>query len=270
MSNSKLKQIKDVVRNFDVRDPNGAMIAIEHILKAKSLAAKQPKPVLTIKVFEQGDEIDVALKHVANIDPSIVLAAKEVIDQFGQNKFGKVIRDADSGELVGFEKFGEHNGIRQISGPECDCPACHLKDVLTIKVFEQGDEIKVALMHVEGIGPAALLSAKELIDQFGQITFEELIRDADSGELVGFEKFGEHNGIRHISDPECDCPACRLKAVLKEIGAKIEAKRAEGDTPGPIKIDTGVPGLEATVFTSIDDLMAHIKATDSGTTQGAN
>ena len=186
MSNSKLKQIKDVVRNFDVRDPRAAIVAIADIINAKSLAAKQPKPVLTIKVFEQGDEIDVALKHVANIDPSIVLAAKEVIDQFGQNKFGKVIRDADSGELVGFEKFGEHNGIR------------------------------------------------------------------------------------HISDPECDCPACRLKAVLKEIGAKIEAKRAEGDTPGPIKIDTGVPGLEATVFTSIDDLMAHIKATDSGTTQGAN
>ena len=265
MSNSKLKQIKDVVRNFDVRDPRAAIVAIADIINAKSLAAKQPKPVLTIKVFEQGDEIDVALKHVANIDPSIVLAAKEVIDQFGQNKFGKLIRDADSGELVGFEKFGEHNGIRQISGPECDCPACHLKDVLTIKVFEQGDEIKVALKHVEGIGPAALLSAKELIDQFGQITFEELIRDADS-----FEKFGEHNGIRQISGPECDCPACRLKAVLKEIGAKIEAKRAEGDTPGPIKIDTGVPGLEAAAFTSIDDLMAHIKATDSGTTQGTN
>lgn len=130
MSNSKLKQIKNVVRNFDVRDPRGAMEAIEHILKAESLVPKEPKPVLTIKVFDNGTQIDVNLKHIDAIDPAIVLAAKEAINQFGQSRFGNVIHDTDSGEIVGFEKFGEHKGIKRISDPDCDCPACRLKDVL--------------------------------------------------------------------------------------------------------------------------------------------
>jgi len=142
MSNSKLKQIKDIVRNFDVRDPRGAMVAIDKILKEKSLAPKQPKPSLSIKVFElAGGEINVSLKGVVGIDPAVVLAARESIDQFGQQEFGDVIRD-DEGNIVGFEKFGDHKGITQNHDPYCDCPACRLKNTLA--------EIKVKIEAVRG------------------------------------------------------------------------------------------------------------------------
>jgi len=130
MSNSKLKQIKDVMRNHDVRDPRGAVLAIADILDGESLAPKEPKPSLSIKVFElAGGEINVTLKHAEGIDPAVVLAARESIDQFRQQEFGAIICD-DEGNIVGFEKFGDHKGITQNNDPDCDCPACRLKNIL--------------------------------------------------------------------------------------------------------------------------------------------
>jgi hypothetical protein len=130
MSNSKLEQIKDVMRNHDVRDPRGAVLAIASILDAKSLAPKEPKPSLSIKVFElDGDEIRVTLKRAEGIDPAVVLAARESIDQFRQQEFGAIICD-DEGNIVGFEKFGDYKGITQKNDPECNCPTCRMKNVL--------------------------------------------------------------------------------------------------------------------------------------------
>ena len=116
MSKRKYAQILDVFNNHPVTDPRGAMIAIEAIIKSKSLAPKAPKPALVIKVFEDWDTLEVSLKHVEGVDPSVVLAAKQAICDFGQNTFGNAIKNADTGELLGFEKFGDHKGITQISG----------------------------------------------------------------------------------------------------------------------------------------------------------
>ena len=51
MSISRIKQIKRILKDHDVRDPRGALQAIEQVVKQKSTDPR--KPVAVIKVFDQ-------------------------------------------------------------------------------------------------------------------------------------------------------------------------------------------------------------------------
>ena len=94
MSNSRIKQIKQVLANHDVRDPHSTLASIELILAKKS--EKKAKPVLTVKVFEQikgnevtldcmllGDEEKVKAMHVRVIVDTLKSYAEKRIKAYG-------------------------------------------------------------------------------------------------------------------------------------------------------------------------------------------
>ena len=109
MSSSKLKQIKQIVRDHDVRDPNGAMLAIEKVLDAKSPTKKQ-KPVFKVEVFDQGEVIKVDVSGLRTAKPKHVKCAVKAIKQFIAEK-----------------------------QKDCDCPACQAERAAKTGEPEQGD-----------------------------------------------------------------------------------------------------------------------------------
>lgn len=80
MSSSKLKEIKAIVRDFDVRDPRDALFAIEQVLKAK-VTGKQ-KPVFKVEVFDQGEVLKVDVSGRRTVKPKHTLCAIKAIKQF--------------------------------------------------------------------------------------------------------------------------------------------------------------------------------------------
>jgi len=79
MSKLKLQQIKDVLRDHDVRDPRGALLAIIAILATKS-EVKKGKPVFTLKVFEYSDRaIRIDSKGLQNLQPNHVVAIQHAM-----------------------------------------------------------------------------------------------------------------------------------------------------------------------------------------------
>ncbi len=79
-SKLKLKEIKAIVRDFDVRDPRDALFAIEQVLKAK-VTGKQ-KPVFRIDVFDEGDTTKVEFKGGDSVKPRHVKCVLKAIKQF--------------------------------------------------------------------------------------------------------------------------------------------------------------------------------------------
>ena len=136
MAISKLKQIKDVVRNFDVRDPTGAMIAIEGILKSKVQRTGRNgfvgKRVLKIEVFDNQErgEMQVDVKGLKTVEPHHILGVKQVIKDILLRKQAE--ERAESGEV----------GVEGSAGDDdCDCPACNLRRALDKVIQKVGDRI---------------------------------------------------------------------------------------------------------------------------------
>lgn len=94
-SKLKLKEIKAIVRDFDVRDPRGAMFAIEQVLDAEISGTKKQKPVFKVEVFDQGEVIKVDVSGLRTAKPKHVKCAVKAIKQFIAEK-----------------------------QKDCDCPAC--------------------------------------------------------------------------------------------------------------------------------------------------
>ena len=110
MSSSKLKQIKQIVRDHDVRDPNGAMLAIEKVIKGSIFEPKKEKPVFKVEVFDQGEVIKVDVSGLRTAKPKHVKCAVKAIKQFIAEK-----------------------------QKDCDCPACQAERAAKTGEPEQGD-----------------------------------------------------------------------------------------------------------------------------------
>jgi hypothetical protein len=68
MAISRIKQIKRILKDGDVRDPRGALAAIEQVLAAKP-ARTEPKPVIKLEVIDHGDRGELRIKSHKQIEP---------------------------------------------------------------------------------------------------------------------------------------------------------------------------------------------------------
>lgn len=124
MSISRIKQIKRILKEHDVRDPRGALNAIEQVVKQpKSIPlteADKPaaEPLLQLALVRTGPKtVTVTVKFDRdNLAPRHVVKVIESLEQFGSDTFGGEQCDdpncpvhgtgaTDLGEL--FEKFEE-------------------------------------------------------------------------------------------------------------------------------------------------------------------
>lgn len=94
MSVSRIKQIKNIIHNTDVRDPRAALIAIEKVLQ-------EPKPKKPKKESVAPAILQLTLVKLADsttgcavsfdpdqLKPAHVITALTALDEFGQDKFG--------------------------------------------------------------------------------------------------------------------------------------------------------------------------------------
>jgi hypothetical protein len=65
----KLEAIKRILKEHDVRDPRGALQAIEGVLSTKSEGVK---PILKLEVIDYGDRGEVHIKSHKQIEPKHV------------------------------------------------------------------------------------------------------------------------------------------------------------------------------------------------------
>lgn len=87
----KLKQIAAILANHDVRDPRGALLAIEKVVaQPKAKKPKAPKPLLQLALVKTGPKTGtVTVKFDRdNLKPSHVVKVIESLEQFGSDTFG--------------------------------------------------------------------------------------------------------------------------------------------------------------------------------------
>lgn len=129
-SKLKLKEIKAIVRDFDVRDPKGAMIAIEGVINAEISGTKKQKPVFKVEVFDQGEVIKVDVGGRRTAKPKHVKCAVKAIKQFIAEK-----------------------------QMDCDCPACQAERAAKTgePAVQPGDGSKLgellASLRASGLNP---------------------------------------------------------------------------------------------------------------------
>ena len=116
MSISRIKQIKRILKEHDVRDPRGALKAIEQVVAQPKAAAEKPtKPLLQLVLTGAGDKmLNLAVKFDPNnLKPDHVVRVINLLQEFSNDTFGGECNDpncpvhgtgaTDLGEL--FEKF---------------------------------------------------------------------------------------------------------------------------------------------------------------------
>ena len=89
MSISRIKQIKRILKDQDVRDPRITLGAIERVLAQPK--ADTPKPILTL-TLTRTDKRTLAVVIKSNsevLEAKHVVAAMESLDEFGQENFGQ-------------------------------------------------------------------------------------------------------------------------------------------------------------------------------------
>ena len=92
MSISKLKQIKRIVKNHDVRDPHGAIAAIEEVLaQPKKPKDKGQTPILQLTLTRTNSAIlgCVIKTDHEQLQPKHVTVAIESLIEFGNEKYGQ-------------------------------------------------------------------------------------------------------------------------------------------------------------------------------------
>ena len=91
MSNSRLKQIKKIVKEHDVRDPRGALAAIEQVLaQPKEAKDKGPTPILKLSLVRTNSAVlgCVIKTDPEQLQPKHVTVAIESLIEFGNEKYG--------------------------------------------------------------------------------------------------------------------------------------------------------------------------------------
>lgn len=102
MAISPIKQIKRILKDHDVRDPRGALNAIEQVIElAQHSKQSKPKPVASIRVFDNPVS-EKPLKSVVVIDyddkriePRHLIASIRLSRELGDNLFGNPGKKCD-------------------------------------------------------------------------------------------------------------------------------------------------------------------------------
>ena len=99
MSTSRIKQIKRILKDHDVRDPRGALKAIEQVVEQPK--AEQPtegnKPLLQMVLVKTGDnKLNVAVKFDnKNLTAGHLAKVIDAMNEFGNDVFGSECDDPD-------------------------------------------------------------------------------------------------------------------------------------------------------------------------------
>lgn len=92
MSISRIKQIKRILKEHDVRDPRGALAAIEQVaFQPKAEKPEQVEPLLTLTMTRTGkNTMEAAVRFdKENLQPRHVTKAIESLQDFGNDVFGE-------------------------------------------------------------------------------------------------------------------------------------------------------------------------------------
>lgn len=98
MSISRIKQIKRIIAEHDVRDPRGALFAIEEVLKQKKPAADKqpPKPLFNMTLDRVGNKTTCTIQFDREkLKPGHVVKAIDLLQEFGSDVFGGECDDPD-------------------------------------------------------------------------------------------------------------------------------------------------------------------------------
>jgi hypothetical protein len=90
----KLKEIKRILKEHDVRDPRGCLLAIEKVVFQKN-PEKKIKPVLVLTVTDHDNHGEVEIKSRKDIQPRAVALAIDGLRELANRK------SAESGECKG-------------------------------------------------------------------------------------------------------------------------------------------------------------------------
>ena len=97
MTIPRIKQIKRILKDHDVRDPRGALQAIEEVLKQKKPAAEKPtKPLINMTLDRVGNKTTCTIEFDREkLKPGNVVKAIDLLQQFGSDVFGGEWDDPD-------------------------------------------------------------------------------------------------------------------------------------------------------------------------------
>ena len=87
----KLKEIRSILTEHDVRDPRGALVAVEVALNSKNPnPEKKVKPLITATLTQTGNgEGEVKVITGEGFEPKHLIALIESLNRFGNEKFGE-------------------------------------------------------------------------------------------------------------------------------------------------------------------------------------
>ena len=91
MAISRIKQIKRILKDWDVRDPRGALDAIKEVTDQPKPAAEKPaEPLLQLVLTKTGpNSAAVTVKYDRkNLNPIHVIKVIESLNDFGNDVFG--------------------------------------------------------------------------------------------------------------------------------------------------------------------------------------
>lgn len=91
MSISRIKQIKRILKEHDVRDPRGALQAIEQVVsQPKAEKPETTKPLLQMALIKTGPKtLEIAVQFDRdNLQPRHLVKAIESLNEFGNDVFG--------------------------------------------------------------------------------------------------------------------------------------------------------------------------------------
>ncbi len=89
----KLDEIRHILKEHDVRDPRGALVAISNVLIADIIKDKAAKPLITAQLFAnvdgKGGEVHVTINKARPIEPKHLVTLIDALGEFGNEKFGE-------------------------------------------------------------------------------------------------------------------------------------------------------------------------------------
>lgn len=87
----KLKEIRRILTEHDVRDPRGALVAVEQTLNSKNPnPVKKVKPLITASLTKTGNgQGEVAVVTAEGFGPKHLVTLIDTLGEFGNEKFGE-------------------------------------------------------------------------------------------------------------------------------------------------------------------------------------
>lgn len=97
MTISRIKQIKRILKEYDVRDPRGALQAIATVVEQKKPEADKPaKPLFNMTLDRKGNKTVCTIQFDREkLKPGHVVKAIDLLNEFGSDVFGGECDDPD-------------------------------------------------------------------------------------------------------------------------------------------------------------------------------